>query len=292
MVADSMTLDREIRPRSLPSLSPPLGPAGMPGLGATARIVQGVSQEFRKFNSATLSLIAVREGTKTLRHGDASLEAHPGDMVVLPAHLCADVGNRVARTGPYVAESLAFEADFLLAHAASNPAPPPRRLLRQPALISGVSDGLAQAFRSAADALSSDPPLPSAVVAHRLAEPLIWLGDLLNAVLTAPQTSMTARVRSILAADPARDWSAGMLADQVGASAPTLRRKLAAESTGFAEILSDIRMSAALVLIQTTAAPMSDIAAAIGYDSPSRFAARFRQRFGMAPTAIRGHQRD
>ena len=185
-----------------------------------------------------------------------------------------------------------FDPDFLLAHAAAHPAATPRQPLRQPALLARASEGLAQAFRAAADALSADPPLPSAIVAHRLAEPLVWLGDLLDAVLLAPQTSMTARVRSILSDDPARNWSAGVLARRVGASAPTLRRKLAAESTGFAEILNDVRMSTAVALIQTTAAPISDVAAAVGYDSPSRFAVRFRRRFGMAPTAIRGHQRD
>jgi AraC-like DNA-binding protein len=282
-----MTLDQEGRSEPLP-----LAATGISGLGATARVVQGVSQEFRKLASAMPSLIAVREGTKTLRCGGASLEAHPGDMVVFPAHLAADVGNRVTRSGPYVAELLSFEPDFLLAHAAAHLAATPRQPLRQPALLAPPSEGLAQAFRAAVDALTADPLLPPAVVAHRLAEPLVWLGDLLNAVLLAPQTSMTARVRSILSGDPARNWSAGAVARRVGASAPTLRRKLAAESTGFAEILSDVRMSTALTLIQTTAAPISDVAAAVGYDSPSRFAVRFRRRFGMAPSAIRGHQRD
>lgn len=293
MIVRSMTPDQEARSKLVPPALSPLRATGISGLGATARVVQGVSQEFRKFASAMPSLIAVRQGTKILRYGGgASLEAHPGDMVVFPAHLAVDVDNQVARSGPYVAELLVFEPDFLRTHAAAHPTATPRQLLRQPALLARASEGLAQAFRTAVDALSGDPPLPPAVVAHRLAEPLVWLGDLLNTVLLAPQTSMTARVRSILSGDPARSWSVGAVAREVGASAPTLRRKLAAESTGFAEILSDVRMSTALALIQTTAAPISEVAAAVAYDSPSRFAARFRRRFGMAPTAIRGHQRD
>ena len=35
----------------------------------------------------------------------------------------------------------------------------------------------------------------------------------------------------------------------------------------------------------------AEIAFAVGYESPSRFAIRFRQRFGFAPTAVRGHER-
>jgi transcriptional regulator GlxA family with amidase domain len=50
-------------------------------------------------------------------------------------------------------------------------------------------------------------------------------------------------------------------------------------------------MSLALTLLQATSLPVTQIAMNTGYESPSRFAVRFRQRFGFAPTAVRGHQR-
>ncbi|MRW90896.1 helix-turn-helix domain-containing protein [Duganella sp. FT80W] len=37
-------------------------------------------------------------------------------------------------------------------------------------------------------------------------------------------------------------------------------------------------------------APVARIALMVGYASPSRFAVRFRQRFGFTPTAVRGLQ--
>ena len=45
------------------------------------------------------------------------------------------------------------------------------------------------------------------------------------------------------------------------------------------------------MLLQSTDFPINRIALEVGYASPSRFATRFRARFGIAPTIIRGHRR-
>jgi transcriptional regulator GlxA family with amidase domain len=50
-------------------------------------------------------------------------------------------------------------------------------------------------------------------------------------------------------------------------------------------------MSFAMVLLQSTQHAVNRIALQVGYESASRFAIRFRERFGFAPTAIRGHAR-
>jgi len=64
---------------------------------------------------------------------------------------------------------------------------------------------------------------------------------------------------------------------------------IAAEGTSLTELLMDARMSTALTLLQTTTQAVSDIALSVGYDSVSRFALRFRRRFGFTPTAVRAH---
>jgi AraC-like DNA-binding protein len=84
------------------------------------------------------------------------------------------------------------------------------------------------------------------------------------------------------------DWTLGHAARSFNMSEATLRRKLAAENTGFSEILSDTRMNRALGLIQTTTLPMAHVALEVGYDSPSQFAARFKERFGVNPRHVRG----
>ena len=50
-------------------------------------------------------------------------------------------------------------------------------------------------------------------------------------------------------------------------------------------------MNRALGLLQATDLPVGVIAAEVGYASPSRFAVRFRARFGLSPRDIRGDER-
>jgi len=66
---------------------------------------------------------------------------------------------------------------------------------------------------------------------------------------------------------------------------------LAAEGASLNDLLVDTRMSFAMKLLQSTDHPINRIALAVGYESASRFAIRFRERFGFPPTAIRGHKR-
>ena len=49
----------------------------------------------------------------------------------------------------------------------------------------------------------------------------------------------------------------------------------------------DARMTFALGMIQTTDLPINRIALDVGYASPSRFAVRFRERFGISPSHVR-----
>lgn len=46
-------------------------------------------------------------------------------------------------------------------------------------------------------------------------------------------------------------------------------------------------MNRALGLLQGSDLPVAMVAAEVGYASPSRFALRFRARFGLSPGAIR-----
>lgn len=48
------------------------------------------------------------------------------------------------------------------------------------------------------------------------------------------------------------------------------------------QLLAQVRMGHALNLLQQGLTPL-EVALACGYDSPSRFAARFKQEFGLTP---------
>ena len=98
-------------------------------------------------------------------------------------------------------------------------------------------------------------------------------------------------MRDLISNEPHGDWTSARLCALTGVSEATLRRKLAAEKWSFQSLLIDVRMSIAMQLLQSTDLSVLRIAEAVGYESQSRFAARFRARFGFAPSAIRGHIR-
>jgi len=74
---------------------------------------------------------------------------------------------------------------------------------------------------------------------------------------------------------------------RLGMSESTLRRKLKAEGTSVQEIKDQAKLGLGLHLIQTTRHSIGYISEECGYDSQSRFSARFKKRFGLTPSALR-----
>jgi len=74
---------------------------------------------------------------------------------------------------------------------------------------------------------------------------------------------------------------------QLAMSESTLRRKLKLEATSVQEIKDQARLGLALHLLQTTLNPIGVIADQCGYQSQSRFAERFKRRFGLTPSELR-----
>jgi 2-keto-4-pentenoate hydratase/2-oxohepta-3-ene-1,7-dioic acid hydratase in catechol pathway len=120
------------------------------------------------------------------------------------------------------------------------------------------------------------PPL-----AHyeNLTDVLVWLS--MRGVRFGPivGTSLASRIRGLIASTLDENWTTAVVADRLGMSEATRRRHLAAESTTFGGLLVDARMSFAMKLLQSTD-HSNRIALDIGYKSASRFAIRFRKRFG------------
>lgn len=90
------------------------------------------------------------------------------------------------------------------------------------------------------------------------------------------------RLARYLGVEPGADHTLETLAPHFAMSRASLVRKLAAEGRSFRQLLTQVRMSHALTLLQQALTPL-EVALACGYDSPSRFAARFKQEFGLTP---------
>ncbi|MFZ0096964.1 MAG: helix-turn-helix transcriptional regulator, partial [Gemmobacter sp.] len=142
------------------------------------------------------------------------------------------------------------------------------------------------AFDRAA-AYAADPAVPGRIRLNAVREVLLWLGEEGIGFGRLRPPALADRLRATLSADPGRDWRSAEAAKTLAVSEPTLRRHLAQNGVSFGTLLADVRMSVALGMLQSTDLPVNRVALDVGYACPSRFAVRFRKRFGLAPSSIR-----
>ena len=264
------------------------------GVGVAAHVLQGRGLEILRIRVEQPALILVDRGIKDVRtERGARVRARPGQAIVLAGQQTVDFTNTVTDGTHYEARWLVFDTALLEeAHYAGRAAQVEARNVAPAKLLARVAPRLADAFERARQALAPAAELPDAIVRLRVLEVLHWLLEEGVAVPVPPmRAGVSLQVRTLVTERLDDDWSASRVANALAMSEPTLRRRLAGEGTSLTEVLVDARMATALTLLQATTRPVSEIAGSVGYESPSRFAVRFRQRFGFAPTAVRGHER-
>ncbi|MCW2244847.1 AraC-like DNA-binding protein [Azospirillum fermentarium] len=255
-----------------------------PGIGATASILQGRELRLARVVVDQPTLIVVACGRKRLVNGGGEWVLDSGGAVVVAGGQAFDVINTPGADGGYRASWLVFDARVLARYGAERPEVP---AVSAAVALPRLEPDFLDAYGRAVAAVTAGDALPAPVAEQRLREVLAWLGLYGARPACAPGGSVAARVRDLFAADPARGWTAADAARHLAMSEPTMRRRLAEEGQSASRILIDVRMHRALMLLQSTDAPVTRIAFDVGYDSPSRFAVRFRERFGHSPTAIR-----
>ncbi|QID16520.1 helix-turn-helix domain-containing protein [Nitrogeniibacter mangrovi] len=259
--------------------------AGRTGLGGTLELSVRREQRIADVPFPDPCLILVTRGRKTLSVGDQRLSAGPGQLLFVNGGVSASMCNAPEPGGVYAATCVAVAPELVRAHAIARgalPATPWRALAQAP-----MDSPLAEAVRHVAAGMLAEPPLSDRLLRHRLAEILIALDDLGCWCRIGTVAGAAERVRALLSSAPAEPWSARDVATRLHMSEATLRRLLRAEGAGFRELLNEVRMGTALAMIQGTTMPLQVIANACGYASPSRFAARFKARFGTAPSDLR-----
>jgi len=260
-----------------------------PGIGATGHIVQDKELLFKHLVIDQPTLILILHGAKTLRSPHGSCDLCAGHAVAVTGGVF-DVINRVPALGPYEAIWLTWDAALIAAHeaAAGMTATPRCHAPAHP--LRAMHPAFAGAISAAIEGIAENG-VPDMAARHRMQELLAWLQDA-GVRFPAPGVRKLAdAARALLGSNPGKAWNAAEVARQLAMSPATLRRRLAAEGVSLTELLTDVRMSFALALLQSTERPITRIATESGYESASRFAIRFRKRFGFAPTEIRGHRR-
>lgn len=229
----------------------------------------------------TPCIILVLSGRKLI--GKMACEA--GDVLTVPAPASYDLRNEPgARSGRYRALIIPFEHDDLerlrAAHAIES--------IRQPTSIGPLRyDGDAVLIDAVKHYLGSYDN--ARLLKHRLLEILLILVTKDRRLLAYPlaQENWAQRVRACLATDLAHAWSIGEVCKRLATSESALRRNLQRETTGFREVLRDLRLSTALTQLLQTSLPVYQIAYDCGYQSVSRFTSNFHKRFGLPPSALR-----
>lgn len=264
--------------------------ASRAALGGTAVIEAVVSQDLRRVSVLQHCLVLVRAGAKELVAADgATARLAEGDVVLLHAGAAPAIGNRPDPVaGRYVAQVLVPGPQAVAAFRQHYPALATQRPCGLAAWRLCLNDPpLAAAIRHAAEGLA-EPGLSERMACHRVVEVLAALAE--RGVYLPPEREPTAAaiVQGLVAARPHVPWTAADAARALGISEPTLRRRLAAEDTSFRHIVTEVRLLHGLMLLQTSATPILEVALECGYESPSRFSSRFRERFGMSPSEMRG----
>jgi AraC-like DNA-binding protein len=259
------------------------------GIGLVARILQSRALVLAQVIVEQPVVILVIRGTKTLRSGTARWVVRSGEAIAVAGGQALDVLNEPPEDGgDYEALWLRFMPGLVGEYARQHPA---KRVILDAWPLRPLQPACGQAVLRAAHALADAASVPDAVARHQLEELLVWVGEYGGGFARAPPSSTATRVRALLASAPGSSWSSQAVAARLAMSEATLRRRLAEEEVTLSALRVDVRMSLALNLLQATDQPVARIAQMAGYASASRFAIRFRERFGFAPTALRGHER-
>jgi len=271
-----------------------------PGIGMTARVVQRGTLRFSRIVNDRPALILLRHGTKTL-HRLRSPHAQGADhaaqewtirggqaIAIAGGGQVLDVINRLSDKGLYEARWLVWDPAIIARFQVSRPG---GGILAGAAPLGRPDAAFVAAFDRALEAIWDVQQIPADVAVHRLTEMLVWLSLRGIHFQASDNPSLSIRLRRLFETALAERWTTAMAAERLAMSEATLRRRLAAEATSFGAQLTDMRMCSAMLLLQSTDFSVNRIALEVGYESPSRFAIRFRQRFGFPPTAIRGANR-
>lgn len=250
---------------------------------STVTLRQSRRIELRALTADFNTIIVVRDGSKRVRRDAQAFELTPTCIGVLEAGASYTIENRPPKGRSYVASALLVSHQTIRQLQAEG--------LRSGSPFATTQDDRARAAYERAAAALSDPLLPPQLRENAVREVLLWLGEFGVGFPLRPH-SFVERLRSCITAEADIAWTAADAGRALAVSEATLRRRLADAGTSFQDLLADVRMTQALGLLQTTHLSINRIALEVGYASPSRFAARFRARFGVRPSEVRSPQID
>lgn len=262
----------------------PPAPAPPPDDVSILTIAQATAATFSDLFIRQTFLCFIRAGTKRVVCPVAGeIIAAPGDLLIFPPNSTVTLENRPVLNKNYRADGVCYAEeliDTVFTDRRPQAGPVGFQILRaDPHRPEAVLE-LIQETLGRTD-------LPPPIRRHRLLEPLIWLRHHGVRLPVGNDDQPLGKLRGLLETDLSHPWRISDAASHFAMSVATLRRWLTRSGHGFAKILLNTRLETGLALLQTTDQPISQIALACGFKTPSHFSDAFKKRFGIRPNAIR-----
>lgn len=244
---------------------------------------QRCSADFHQLHISKTCLLRIRSGSKMVRTFSGSeTTVAQGEFVYLRGGENLTIGNIIGDTGLYFSEGLVIEDDVISEYLSLRPNPPSAGDIRKGPMSHGFDEGFTWVVQSL-----QDDDLPDTFLTYRAHELLLWLHKAGAAHQIRMGDSLKNRLRALIESQLDRAWKAPDAARELGVSEATLRRNLSKDGTGFTEILKDVRVSFALMRIQTSEDSLAEIAYKSGFSSQARLSEAFKSRFDLTPGKIR-----
>lgn len=230
-------------------------------------------------------LVWVRKGRKCLHGAYVTAEFDAGDVMVIAQGSQWDVVNDIAPHGIYEALVLQFGSDAIRTFGERHQSDFPFKPVEHCAKIR-MDAQFEQSVHRAADGLEALALSPRMKL-HRILEVMLLLAE--RGCVLSPEKELTLpdKVRRLVSQQPDAEWSLAQVAQTFYMSESTLRRRLDEHGTTAGEVIREVRLEVALLLLQSTQLPVGAVALRCGYDSHSRFTAAFRMRYGFPPSYLR-----
>jgi AraC-like DNA-binding protein len=243
-------------------------------------------------------VVTVLTGTKILYVDEQAMTFEAGDLFVLPPHFTFDIINQPAPSGEYIALVLELSANLLnrvrqaypeIVNSLANDFSTKNSstIDLRVSLSSLLADALIHLFRGAVR--NTDPD--SMLNEHHLMEIVLLLlqSNIRMLLYQAICPDFLTHIRYLIRSDLASEWSLERLAKALDISISTLKRRLKNADLSYRQLLDEERMSKAMELLTQNQQSVAQIALACGYESQSRFAARFRKYHSLNPSDVRSY---
>lgn len=274
------------------ALAPWPAPSGAPmfrrTLGALAQPCLTMAQYTPRFVFQEATAVLVLSGQLDLDDGATRVTIDaPASLVLVEAGIGADLEKTPGGAARcFRSVFLTFSAALLDGFERGRPAAPDDAPHDAAFRCVPLDDDLAASLRQVVGSMET-PGLSDERLRYRLLDLLAALDERGFRFRRIDRHGTAAQLRTLIGDAPARHWTAQEAGKALAMSPATLRRRLAAENARFEDLLIDVRMHHAMLLVQTTTWGVERIAQACGYQSRARFSQRFQARFGCLPSVVR-----